>query len=159
MSRPSGQRSRRAQASPLLLSIQWEGGARIPPDLRKVRRNRRAPGASSGGAFGRDKRSRLERTNVPPAGGDRQIADCSVVTPRHCSIKETICVYLRDLRFSCFDGRPSCLCVFVFAMSCSVFLSVSLCLCGFLGGEISAFEVAGGGENELLRVEVAADGI
>jgi len=28
--------------------------------------------------------------------------------------RQIICVYLRDLRFSCVCGRPSCLCVFVF---------------------------------------------
>ena len=75
-----------------------------PPNMREGRRNRRAPGASSGGTFGRDKRSRLEWTNVPPVGGDRQIADCSAVNPRHCCVKETICVHLRDLRENC-DGR------------------------------------------------------
>ena len=74
--------------------------------------------------------------------------------------------YLRDPRFFPLDGWvafvPSCLRV------CDVLLCVSLCVSvplwfswrsWCLGGELSAFEVAGGGENELLRVEVAADGI
>ncbi len=56
---------------------------------RGARWNRRAPGASSGGTFGRDKRSRLEWTNVPPVGGDRQIADCSAGNPRYCRLRST----------------------------------------------------------------------
>ena len=107
------------------------------PNRKGARRNRRAPGASSGGTFGRDKRSRLGQTSVSPVGGDRQIADCSAVNPRHCSLKETICVNLRDLRalrWTSDFAMASCLCVFVFAMSCSVFLSVSLCLCGSASG-------------------------
>jgi hypothetical protein len=52
---------------------------------------------------GCDERSRLKQTSFPPVGGDRQIADRSAVNSRPCSIKETICVYLRDLRAPC-DG-------------------------------------------------------
>jgi len=102
---------------------------------------------------------------LPTGGGDRQIADCSAVNLWHSGIKATICVYLCDLwalRWANDFAMASCLCVFVFAMSCSVFLSVSLWFswCSWcLGGELSALEVAGGGENELLRVEVVADGI
>ncbi len=51
----------------------------------------------------------------------------SSALPHHLS--EIICVHLRDLRFPPVGGRPLCLRVFVFAMF-SVFLSVSLCLCG-----------------------------
>jgi hypothetical protein len=47
---------------------------------------------------GCDERSRLKQTSFPPVGGDRPIADRSAVNSRHCSIKEIICVYLRDLR-------------------------------------------------------------
>ncbi len=42
---------------------------------------------------------------------------------RHCSIKETICVYLRDLWANCDGWAALCLRAFVFAMS-SVILSV-----------------------------------
>ena len=41
----------------------------------KVRRNRRAAGASAGGKRGCDERSRSEQTRFLPAVGDRQIAD------------------------------------------------------------------------------------
>ena len=108
----------------------WEGRASFP-NSRRARRNRRAPGASAGGAFGLDKRSRLERTNAPPAVGDRSIAGCSAVNPRHCRITSArtsapicvICGFLRwvgALRVCDVGGwvalRPK---------------SVSLCLCGF----------------------------
>ena len=66
---------------------------------------------------------------LPTGGGDRQIADLFRRQSRHCSIKETICVYLRylwALRWASDVAMASSLCVFVFAMSCSVFLSVSL---------------------------------
>jgi hypothetical protein len=63
----------------------WDGHANRPT-WKDVRRNRRASGASAGGAFGRDKRSRLEWTIVPPAGGGLRIADCSAVNLRHCRI-------------------------------------------------------------------------
>jgi hypothetical protein len=56
---------------------------------------------------------------------------------------------------------PSCLCVFVFAMS-SVFLlcaSVSLWFSRCLRCEASAFEIAGGGHGELVGVEMGADGV
>ena len=71
------------------------------PNRNEGRRNRRAPSASAGGAFGRDKRSRLERTNVPPVVGDRTIAASSAVNLRHCRITSAT--------------NPSCLRVFVFA--------------------------------------------
>jgi len=64
--------------------IWWPCGS--PIIKGRARRNRRAPGASAGGAFGRDKRLRLERTNVPPAVGDRSIAGCSTGNFRHCRI-------------------------------------------------------------------------
>ena len=85
----------------------------------------RARGASAGGKHGSEGRLRSEQTGFPPVGGDRQIADVSAVNPLYCGIKETICVYLRDLRAKCARGWAAlCLRVFVFAMSCSVFLSV-----------------------------------
>jgi len=59
----------------------WEESA-YHPSWGEARRNRRASGASAGGTFGRDKRSRLERTNISPAVGDRQIAGCSAVNRR-----------------------------------------------------------------------------
>jgi len=104
--------------------------ARDLPNKRGARRNRRAPGASSGGTLGCDERSRLEQTGFPPVVGDRQIADCSAAnlgTATSRSLSASICVICGFFR--CDGGRSSCLRVFVFAMS-SVFLSVSLCLCG-----------------------------
>jgi hypothetical protein len=54
---------------------------------------------------------------LPPGGGDRQIADGSAVNPWHCSIGESICVYLRDLRAIWVGGRLCapflCLCASV----------------------------------------------
>jgi len=79
--RPALRERRPRHFSPLFNG--WEGHTSFP-DRREARWNRRAPGASAGGPFGRDKRSRLERTNVSPAVGDRQIAGCSAVNPRHC---------------------------------------------------------------------------
>ena len=79
--------------------------------------------------------ARLRRTlafgavGLPTGGGDPQIADCSAVNSRHCSVKETICVYLRDLRFLrewiCDAFVSLCLRV------CDG--SVPLCLCGCPG--------------------------
>jgi len=78
-------------------------------------RNRRAPGASSGGKYGDDGRLRPELTCFPPVVGDREIADVSA-NARHYRIRESICVYLRDLRFlRCVVGWSLCLRVFVFA--------------------------------------------
>jgi len=124
VARSSGLRSRRAQASPLPSSpvVRWI--APLLPLKKKSRRNRRAPGALAGGKHGCDERSRSEQTGFSPVGGDRQIADVSAVNPRHCRIKDVICVYLCDLWASWPGVRPSCLRVFVFAIF-SVFLSVS----------------------------------
>jgi len=98
----------------------------------EARRNRRAPGTSSGELHGNDGRLRPEMPCCPPVGGDRQIADLFRRQSRHCCIRRTICVYLRDLRFLPLRWRavfvPSCLRVFVFGMS-SVFLSMPLRLC------------------------------
>ena len=61
------------------------------------RRNRRAPGASAGGKHGDDGRLRPELTGFSPAGGDRQIADCSAVNFRHFRITSaTISLRLCD---------------------------------------------------------------
>ena len=119
------ERRSRHSSSPV---VQW-----IAPPLplkRKRRRNRRAPSASAGGKAGCDEHSRSELTGFLPAVGDRQIAGCSAVNPRYrlsvsvgCSLRYLR--DLRDLRANCDGGRPSCLCVFVFAMP-SVFLSVPL---------------------------------
>jgi len=89
-----------------------------------------APGASAGGKHGCDERSRSEQTGFPPVGGDRQIADCSAVTPRQrpsmnlsaficviCGFSVAMCEWLCD--------------AFMFTMPASVCLSLcSLCLCG-----------------------------
>ena len=100
--RPSGLRSAERRPRHSSSSFNgWEGRASFP-DRREARRNRRAPSASAGEAVGRDKRSRLERTNAPPAGGDHQIADVPAVNPRHRRITSAT--------------NPSCLRVFVFAM-------------------------------------------
>ena len=76
-------------------------------------RDQRAPSAAAGGKYGNDGRLRPELTYFPPVGGDRQIAGCSAVNPRHCYIKVSICVHLRDLRFLALCGWaifvPSCL--------------------------------------------------
>jgi len=129
----------------------WEGHASFP-DRREGRRNRRAPGASAGGAFGRDKRSRLERTNVSPAVGDRSIAGCSAINPRHYCITSTT-TSLRPLRLCGFLGQAalrlcasaslrSFLCVRTLCLCASAFLpsvfllcvSVPLWFSGCLGG-------------------------
>jgi hypothetical protein len=78
----------------------WEGHASFP-DRREARRNRRAPGASAGRKPGCDERLRSEQSDFLPAGGDRQIAVCSAVNPRHCRITSAT--------------NPLCLRVFVFA--------------------------------------------
>ena len=62
-------------------------GRTISPPLMEVRRNRPAPGASAGGKHGDDGRLRPELTCFPPAGGDRQIADCSAVNLCHRRMK------------------------------------------------------------------------
>jgi hypothetical protein len=73
--------AQRAQASPLLLSIQWEGGARIPPDLREVRRNRRAPSLHFSPAFvARSTRCRAQRRLRPEGRG--VVLDSTSSTPR-----------------------------------------------------------------------------
>ena len=67
---------------------------------------------------------------LPTGGGDRQIADCSAANLGTATSKElsaSICVICGFFRWV--GGRPSCLRVFVFAIFCSVFFSVSLCLC------------------------------
>jgi len=120
----------------------WEGRASFP-DRREARRNRRALRASAGGKPGCDERSRSEQTGFSPAVGDRQIAGCSTVNPRHCRITSartsaSICVIcgflarvggLRAFVSSCLQrGR---LCVSAFLPS--VFLlcvSVSLWFAG-----------------------------
>ena len=75
------------------------GGWRTPPlpSRRGARRNRRAPGASSGGQPGCDERSRSEQSGFPPVVGDRLIADCSAVNHRHCRIT-SVMNSLRPLR-------------------------------------------------------------
>ena len=126
VARSSGLRSRRAQASPLPSSpvVRWI--APLLPLKKKSRRNRRAPGALAGGKHGCDERSRSEQTGSSPVGGDRKIADVSAVNRRHCRIKDAIwAIWVICGQFARAGGRPSCLCVFVFAMS-SVFFSVSL---------------------------------
>ena len=134
VARSSGLRSRRAQASPLPSSpvVRWM--APPLPKKRKNRRNRRAPGTSAGGKHGCDERSRSDQTGSSPVGGDRKIADVSAVNRRHCRIKDAIwAIWVICGQFARAGRRPSCLCVFVFAMF-SVFLSVSLCLCGSTAG-------------------------
>ncbi len=75
-------------------------GENTPLFPMEVRRNRRAPGASAGGKPGCDERLRSEQSGFLPAGGDRQIAACSAVNPRHCCITSAT--------------NPLCLRVFVF---------------------------------------------
>ena len=63
---------------------------------------------------------------------------------RQCRVKETICVYLGylwALRWASAFAMASSLCVFVFAMSRSVFFSVSLCLCGSAAGLAAGFQI------------------
>ncbi len=78
----------------------------------------------------RRRRLRPKLTRFSPADGDRQIADCSAGTLRHCRITSvrlsaSICVICGFLRW------VGGLCVFVSScLRCSVFFSVSLCLCG-----------------------------
>ena len=67
-----------ATLHPLLLN-EW----RPPPNRRRARRNRRAPGAPAGGRPVCDERSRSEQPGFPPVGGDRQIADYSAANPRY----------------------------------------------------------------------------
>ncbi len=105
-------RSRRAQASPLLSSIQQLGEARLPPEWKGSQAESTRPGRVVRWA------ARLRRTlafgsvGLPTGGGDRQIADCSAVNLRYCRITSAT--------------TSSCLRVFVFAMSCSVFLLCAL---------------------------------
>jgi hypothetical protein len=103
------------------------------PSLNKrrgARRNRRAPGASSGGKNGDDGRLRPEATCFPPVGGDRQIADLSrhqsTARPfRFGKIFPSYLLHLRYLRADC-DGWAA------FVPSCLRCLALcSLCLCGF----------------------------
>ena len=129
--RPALRERRPRHFSPLFNG--WEGHTSFP-DRREARRNRRAPGASAGGAFGRDKRSRLERTNVSPAVGDRSIAGCSAVNPRHFHITSAT-TSLRPLRLCGFLGRAALrLCV-------SVSLWFSRCLGGSPGCVGGKFEI------------------
>ena len=99
-------------ATPLL---HFMVGGKVPLFPRKARRNRRAIGASAGGAFGRDKRLRLERTNVPAVVGDLLIAGCSAVNRRHHRITSAT-TSLRlgvfaPLRFFLSGRVALCLCV------------------------------------------------
>jgi len=105
-------------------------GHRLPSQERRgARRNRRAPGRvvrwdvrpRQALALGADERFTGRRRSSDRRRFRRQ--------SRHCNIKETICVYLRylwALRWASDVAMASSLCVFVFAMSLSVFLSVSL---------------------------------
>ena len=100
--------------------------ARLLPIRNVARRNRHAPGASSGGQHGFDERSRSEQTGCPPDGGDRQIADCSAAnlgTAASRKLSASICVICGQIAM---DGRPSCLRV------CDVLLCVFLCVSVFL---------------------------
>jgi len=107
----------------------WEGRASFP-DRREARRNRRAPGVSAGGKPGYDERLRSEQSGSLPAVGDRQIAGCSAVNPRHCRITSA-----RTSAFICvicgFLARVGGLRVFV--SSClqrgRLYLSAALRLC------------------------------
>jgi hypothetical protein len=117
VARHSGLRSKdrrpRHSSSPIV-------GWKVPPlpNRRERRRNRRAPSAAAGGAFVRDKRSRVERTNGPPAVRDRQIVDGSAVNLRHCLTTPAT--------------NPSCLRVFVFATWVSNSAPLRLCVSAFL---------------------------
>jgi len=125
MARYSGLRSRRAQASPPLISCGCMDRFSLP-NRRRARRNRRAPGPSSGGKHGCDERSRSEQTCFSPVVGDRKIADVFAGNPGHCTIRESICVNLRDLRAPCVDG-----------WFCDVFGSLCLRVCDVSGGRRS----------------------
>jgi len=115
---PSGLRSedRRPRHSPSPFN-DWEGHASFP-DRREARRNRRASGVSAGGKHGCDERLRSEQSGFLPAGGDRQIAGCSAVNPRHTRITSAT--------------NPLCLRVFVFATWASVSAPLRLCGSAFL---------------------------
>ena len=89
----------------------------LSQNRRGARRNRRAPGASSGGKHGCDERSRSEQTCFSPVVGDRKIADVFAGNPGHCTIRESICVNLRDLR-AYWDGWVVLRCLRVFVSSC-----------------------------------------
>jgi len=137
-----------AQASPLLrrprhfspLFNGWEGHTSFP-NRRKARRNRRAPGASAGGKPGCDERLRSEQTGFSPAVGDRQIAGCSAINPRHYCITSAT-TSLRPLRLCGFLGRAALrLCVSVFLLCVSVSLWFSRCLGGSPGRVGGKFEI------------------
>jgi len=102
--------------------------ARHHPNRRKASRNRRVPGASSGGPHDNDGRLRPEMPCRPPVGGDRQIADCSAAnlgTATSRSLSASICVICGFL--ARLGGLR------VFASSClRCPLCFSLCLCAFV---------------------------
>jgi hypothetical protein len=90
------------------------------------RRNRRAPGASSGGKTGDDGSSRPEATCFSPVGGDRQIADCSAVNPR------------RDLSASARSSLRICvICVICGQYARAVFVPSCLRVCDVRDGSVS----------------------
>jgi hypothetical protein len=105
----------RGERRPLHPSVPVAGWT--TPSLNKrrgARRNRRAPGASSGGKNGDDGRLRPEATCFPPVGGDRQIADCPAANLRHDpSVSARFSLRICFIRVICgqiaMDGRPSCL--------------------------------------------------
>jgi hypothetical protein len=120
----------RSLATPRPLSAD---GRCLPIKKRRgARRNRRAPGASSGGQNDNDGRLRPKMPCCPPGAAIVR----SPTVPPPISAPQHQENYLRDLRLT---AMSSCLCVFVFA-TCSAPLrffplcsfSVSLCLCGFL---------------------------
>jgi len=108
------------------------GGGTSPSQIgMEARRNRRAPGASSGELHGSDGRLRPEMPCCPPVGGDRQIAYCSAANRGTVASGEpsaSICVICGF--FGCDGGRSSCLRVFVFLCLRCFVLCFSLCLCG-----------------------------
>jgi len=121
MSRPSGLPSRRAQASPLLLPCYSVDGA-TPPIKENGQAEPTRP-RRVGRWKVRRRRTLASGVDVlPTGGGDRQIADCSAVNPRYrlsvsVGSSSRYLRDLRDLRANCDGARPSCLRVFVFAMS------------------------------------------
>jgi len=117
----------------------WEGYTSFP-NRREERRNRRAPGAAASGKHGNDGRLRPEMPSFSPAVGDRSIAGCSAVNPRHCRITSartsaSICVIcgflarvggLRVFVSSCLQrGR---LCVSASLRLCVLFSVSELCV-------------------------------
>ena len=101
---------------------------------RGARRNRRAPGTSSGWQHGDDGRLRPEMLCCQPVDGDREIADCSAANPRHnlsvsASSSLRICVICVICgQYAGADFMPSCLHV------CDALLCVSLWFSRCLGG-------------------------